>query len=155
MADILSQLNRGSYKSIPMLVSSSEVRTGRKTTSHEYPLSDRREIEDLGKFPVIIKIQFIVSDAFGDYFSERKKMISALNEGKIGKLIDPWNGEFNVRLLEPIVFDDAITKIGITTFSVTFGETSKLDNPKKAVNSPTQVNSLSGIYDTSVEVDFA
>ncbi len=119
----ISKLPEASYNDVKFLYQSSSISGGRKTTTHEFPNSDKRDVEDLGGLRKVYNIEAIVSNESNN--NQRDKLINALDSkvafGKLGKLIHP---EYGVKKVKPINYtiNNGKQQLGITSFSIVFEE---------------------------------
>jgi prophage DNA circulation protein len=96
---------------------------GRRTVVHEYPNSDNRYVEDLGKiagkFTLEIEIQETTASA---YKRSRNALMTTLEQQGIGTLIHPTLGKKEVVPIPSSMTEDFINDNGIVAFSITFLE---------------------------------
>jgi hypothetical protein len=119
MSNVYSRLYNGSFKGIPFLTSEI-VRSGggRKTVDHTYPNSDRRFVEDLGKFRKDFTITAIIRGP--RYHRKRDRLIKKLEESGTGILIHPFLGKFTVAA-RPYTLEEDMRLLGEGRFTLTFG----------------------------------
>jgi len=105
------------FRDLPIFVTSESVSRGKKTVIHEYPNSDKRFVEELGKLPPTFTLNVIVfgSDAVQDRYNLEFK----LEEPGLGTLIHPVYGSNEVQVLEYNAKSDQ-TKIGVFEYSIKF-----------------------------------
>jgi prophage DNA circulation protein len=117
MSSLLSQLLPASFRGVSFYCAESSVESGRKQVTHEFPNSDRRFVEDLGRFQNIFKIRAIVS---GDnYIAARDALQAALEQPGIGLLVHPFFGNINV-VAKPYTLTESLTSLGEAIFQLTF-----------------------------------
>lgn len=92
---IVEKLNPASFRGVPFLVPDETVTRGQKVAVHEYPNSDKRFAEPLGKIPSDIDLTGIVHGEF--YFEERKDLERALEVAGQGELIHPIYGSIQAQ----------------------------------------------------------
>ncbi len=108
----------GSYKEVTFLVPSESVSRGKKTVIHEYPNSDSRYVEELGKIPPVFSMQLIIH---GDnLINKRLKLENALESPGVGRLVHPVYGKLQVTIVGEYTVSSNQTKLGEFVFSVTF-----------------------------------
>jgi prophage DNA circulation protein len=112
-----NRLNPGSYKGVPFLVPDERVERGQKLKVHEYPNSDERYAEPLGKFPSIIDLTCIVHTE--EFFDNRERLETALEEPGPGKLVHPIYGPITVQPGKYTISSNQ-TRIGEFVFNVKF-----------------------------------
>jgi prophage DNA circulation protein len=98
---------------------------GRKVVVHEYPNSDNRYVEDLGKisgkYTLDIQIQETTASA---YKRSRDALIKALQEAGVGTLTHPTLGKKKVVPVPSSMVENFITENGVVDFTITFLESS-------------------------------
>jgi prophage DNA circulation protein len=114
---VLDELYPASFRGVPFLARSSSVSGGRKVVVHEYPNTDRRYVEDLGKQERVFSITGITSAPY--YLENRNALQYALEQPGIGILVHPFFGVVNVTA-DPYTLTEDDTALGIATFSMTF-----------------------------------
>lgn len=112
-----------SYNGIPFLFSSSERKGGRKTAVHEYPNTDHRYVEDMGKIVPIYTIDAVISGT-ELYSIRRDDFINALDEPGPGQLSHPFFGIKTVSIIS-WTLHESIDSLGIAKFQIEFYETGK------------------------------
>jgi prophage DNA circulation protein len=123
----------GSFRGVSFLVSSeSEVR-GKKTVTHEYPNSDRRFIEELGKQPSTFTFEAIIHGE--NAILQRQQLVNALERQGLGELVHPIYGTLQVQALGFTVSSNQ-TRMGQFRFSLTFGASEEVIAP--APETPTE-----------------
>lgn len=117
MSNLLSQLLPASFKGASFYCEESSVESGRKQVTHEFPNSDRRYVEDLGKLLPTYKIKAIIGGA--NYTQAKNALQSALEQGGVGLLIHPFFGNLNV-VAKPYTLTETIGTLGEAKFDLTF-----------------------------------
>jgi len=147
---VLSSFYRSSYeiggKTARFYSRSAEMpRLGRKTVAHEYPNSDNRYVEDLGKnageYVLDIEIQETTASA---YKRSRNALIKLLETQGIGRLTHPTFGKKKVVPQLASMTEDFITENGVVAFRITF-----LESTLNIFPTSTQGNQgfIAGLYD--------
>lgn len=126
MASLAKRLRSASYNGINFYVLSGSWKGGRRTVTHEYPQRDAPYVEDMGKATDTFTLECFVSGS--DYIQKSKNLMKAFQTEGTGSLVHPWLGEMQVQVVDTseIAWD---LKLGQATFSVTFLEPGKLENP--------------------------
>lgn len=114
---ISNQLLTASFRGIDFLVPDESKNGGKKTVSHEYPNSDRRYVEELGKSPASFNITAIIHGS--DAIQRRIDFENALEQAGRGLLIHPSLGQQMVVATE-YSSRSSDSEIGKFTFSITF-----------------------------------
>jgi prophage DNA circulation protein len=112
-----AKLPIASFKGVSFHYQDSSIDGGRKTVTHEYPDTNIRYVEDLGKLEKTFSITAIIDTNVS--FSDRDSLIRVLEEEGVGVLIHPTFGEQNVALKGYTVADN-INELGISRFNLTF-----------------------------------
>lgn len=116
---ILNQLLPASFRGVSFYTSTSSMESGRKQITHEFPNSNRRFVEDLGRFQNIYKMSAIVSGTGFNYSQNKNALIEALEQEGIGQLVHPFYGSVQVVAKQFSVEED-ITRLGEAIFTLTF-----------------------------------
>ncbi len=143
MPSILSELLPASFRGAPFLMPSHQQEgLGRKTVRHEFPFSNSRDIEDLGRSPRIFTINGLIENSDGEYFSKRFALEEALSQPGPGLLVHPFSGIFLVSLLHPPTITESDDALSVANFKMVFGETLSGAFPNASGNLPSKINSL-------------
>ncbi len=126
--DIVGQLNQASFRGVEFLVPQETAARGQKVAIHEYPNSDERYAEPLGKLPPVIDLVCIVHGEF--FFQNREALEVALETPGNGELVHPIYGSIQV---QPGLFTVTSNqrRIGEFIFNAKF-YTSKISTPVKS-----------------------
>ena len=100
-----------------MLVTSESASRGKKTVIHEYPNSDKRFVEELGKLPPSFNLVAVVHGIFA--IEERYNLESALEETGLGTLVHPVYGSIEVMVLDFSV-NSSQSRTGEFIFNISF-----------------------------------
>ncbi len=130
MYSLLGRLRGARYKGIDILVENSVITFGQKTVTHQYPNTNRTEVEYLGLADDQFELDIYVYGA--GLIEKRAKLKKALANGKDGKLIHPFEGEVEVAVVAQPTITDDIGKSGITKFTVTFQKVTPQSYPSKS-----------------------
>lgn len=113
------KMHRASFRGVGFLVASESVSRGKKIVMHEYPNSNLRYVEELGKFPPVFSVEGLVHGA--DAINQRIRLENVLELPGIGLLVHPVYGELKVKSLEYSV-NSSQTNIGVFNFSMQFAQ---------------------------------
>lgn len=119
---ILQETVKASYAGIPFLVMQSRINGGTKDVIHEYPNSNRQNVESLGaKVRGYTMLLSTHADPDGNnYKQKRNLLLQALESGVANVLIHPLYGRIdNVKVRSYEVLED-YGRLGEAEFSVTF-----------------------------------
>jgi prophage DNA circulation protein len=111
------KLRQASFKGVEFFYQDSTIDGGRKTITHEYPDTNTRYVEDLGKLEKSFSITAMVDNNVN--YSSRDALIDVLEQEGVGVLIHPEYGTNNVALKGYSVSNN-INNLGVTTFNMTF-----------------------------------
>lgn len=116
---VLQQLLPASFKGVSFYAINSVMESGRKQVTHEFPNSDRRFVEDLGRFQNVYKISALVTGSGLDYTANKNALVEVLEEGGIGLLVHPYYGTISV-VAKQFSVQENITRVGEAIFDLTF-----------------------------------
>lgn len=112
-----SRLRQGKFRNVEFsVIESGETSGGRKTVTHEYPNSNRRFVEDLGKRKKTYTIEAYIDTTSSNRI--RDNFIRVLDTKGTGKLIHPWYGQKTVSVKGYTISDN----FGWSRFNITFEE---------------------------------
>lgn len=129
MASVFTQLFKASFRGVPFLLRSSSRTGGRKTATHEYPNTDRRFVEDLGRTVPTFTLQATIHGDSVSYIAQRDRFIAALETKGPGQLSHPFYGNLNVACIEYSLNED-MGMIGRCEISITFAITGTVSTPQ-------------------------
>lgn len=114
---ILDNLQKASFRKASYLVTGSRTEGGRKTVTHEFPNTDRRQTEDLGLLNKTFSHTGIVKTL--DNFDARNRLIEALERAGPGELVHPSFGTLTVTA-KPYTMSESDAELGIARFVLTY-----------------------------------
>lgn len=135
-------LQPASYRGVPFLVASESVSRGKKTAVHEYPNTDVRFTEELGKLPPTFQIEAIVHG--DDALNQRFRLENALEKNGRGLLIHPIYGRLEVVTLEFSVSSNQ-TSLGQYSFQISFSKSRANITPTPSASTSSKVSSAAKI----------
>ena len=144
---LLEKLHPASFRSVSFLVSTESVRRGKKTVIHEYPNSDQRYVEELGKLPPTFSITAIIHG--DDAIDQRLRLENALERPGLGLLVHPVYGNLNVKSLNFNVTSNQ-TDVGIFTFDIEFATSRENITPEPDAATDTTISSLAAAAKTTI-----
>jgi prophage DNA circulation protein len=147
---ILDNLQQGSYRGVPFLIGDVTTDEGRKTVTHEYPNTDRREVEDLGLLQGIFSITGLVKTQ--EDFKLRDRLREALNAPGSGELVHPFFGTVTVTA-KPFSLTENTRELGIARFTMTFEVSQDPIFPAQTSVKTSLIKSLSDILLGSINSD--
>ncbi|MCK5019191.1 MAG: DNA circularization N-terminal domain-containing protein [Candidatus Peribacteraceae bacterium] len=130
------KLQPASFRGVSFLVNTESVERGKKVVLHEYPNSDNRFVEELGKLPPIFSVEAIIHGE--DALNHRLRLENVLEITGLGKLIHPVYGELDVTSLDFSVSSNQ-TAIGEVRFSIRFAQSRANISPAPSVTNETAV----------------
>jgi prophage DNA circulation protein len=122
-----ARLPQASWRGKRFYYIESTINGGRKTVTHEYPDTNVRYVEDLGKIEKTYNIEAVINSNVS--FSVRDGFLKVLEEGGLGKLVHPAFGSKDV-VLKSYSMIDSTSSLGIAKFSLVFEEASLNKFPK-------------------------
>ena len=123
-----SKIKPASFKKAKFLFDTSNIKGGIKFAEFEYPKTDKRDIETLGKMLKKISVSCFI-DCNKNY-NQRDKLQKAFDNPKAGYLSLPFYKKFYGYVIE-YSFNDAKNAVGNTSVSFEFVEVSKYSKNKK------------------------
>ena len=114
---MLEEYQSASWRGVPFLVPNESEDTGQKSALHEYPNSDERFVEQLGKIPSTFKMEAIIHGEFA--IQERIRLKEALLVPGIGDLVHPIYGTVRVKAL-PFTIRSSQSRMGEFILSLEF-----------------------------------
>jgi len=149
---LIDKLQAGSFKGVGFLIKGSDTSAGRKTVPHEYPNSDRRFVEDLGKVQKTFSINAIITSNSDNYLQARDALIDALESQGSGLLVHPFYGDHTVAATKYTV-NESTSRLNEAAFSITFMKTDENIFPKEGGSNLSKINSIRGETLSSIESD--
>lgn len=128
----IEKLYNASFDGVSFLAPSESVERGKKYAVHEYPNTDIRYVEELGKLQPIFTITAIVHG--DDALNQRIRLENALEQSGVKDLVHPVYGALKVKSLDYSVSSDQ-TSVGQFTFSIRFARSR--ENVTPAPETPT------------------
>lgn len=145
-------LYQASFRGVPFLVKSSNTTGGRKTVTHEYPLSNRRFVEDLGKFERVFTVEAVINEP--NYTQKREALLNALETAGGGVLVHPYYGTQDVVALQYSIAESD-NALGEGNISMTFQRASLNIYPTQGSSNLSKIlKVLQSVYG-DVETDIA
>lgn len=117
MASVFEKLQRASFKGFEFLVPSESKSGGKKIIDHNYPNSDVRFLENLGRIPPNITLTAIIHGENG--IEDRIRFESILEEEGAGTLVHPIYGKFEAESTTYSV-NGSDSSVGQFTFEINF-----------------------------------
>lgn len=152
----------GSFKEIPIRITSATVNGGRKFVKHEFPNRDTQTIEDLGLQPRSYELQIVISD-FGkttadlepqlDYFDYRNTLIAAIENKGPGVLIHPLYGRIENVVATTYAINENFSRFGQSTLSVTFETSDSTGIPAPSTTALSQINQFNSVVIAATTID--
>lgn len=132
---VKNRYQQASFRGVEFFIRSESETRGKKVVRHEYPDSDKRFTEELGKSPPVYTFDAFVH---GDNAVEQSiKLEKALDQPGLGVLIHPIYGRQEVKS-EPYTRSTTEDELGEINFSLTFSVSA--ENISLSVVAPTASN---------------
>jgi len=139
---LLDRLRPATYKGAEFLVETSSITFGQKTVTHQYPNSNRTEVEFLGAAEDIFSLNIYIHSTENDYISKRNLLKRILESEGPGLLVHPYEGEIRCSVVGQVTLDEDDRNFGIARFSVTWQKTSLYLFPNEALNNIAKIRTL-------------
>jgi prophage DNA circulation protein len=114
---LLERLYTASFRGVEFYVTDASTRGGRKLVTHEFPNTDRRYVEDLGRLQKEFTVSAIISG--NNYIQDRNSLIEALETPGRGLLVHPFYGNLQV-VPRPYTLIEDTRELGRARFDITF-----------------------------------
>lgn len=151
----VEKLQPASFRGVSFLVSTESVDRGKKFILHEYPNTDVRYVEELGKLPPIFNLTAIVHG--DDSINQRLRLENALEIPGLGDLVHPIYGRLSVKSLEHSVSSNQ-TEVGQFVFNIRFAQSREniTPSPEAPTNSTisSQAATVRGKLDDELESNY-
>lgn len=131
---LLTRLYEASFKGTGFLVENSSITFGQKTVVHDFPNTNKTEVEFLGLSEDEFSLDIYINSVQDDYLDKRSRLKTALSEGSPGILIHPYEGQVFCSVVGQVTLVENDKTHGIAKFSVTFKKTTLKINPSQASN---------------------
>jgi prophage DNA circulation protein len=145
------RLQPASFRGIPFKVESSDISTGRRVETHEFPYRDTPYTEDLGRKARTFNMRaYLVGDNFDQ---ETDQLIDAMETYGVGTLIHPRYGSLQVVPSDcRSNYDDQIGRVEY--LDLTFIEHGKIKTPVSKVQLSAVILTKSDTLQTTVSKTF-
>ena len=150
----LDELKQASWMGVDFIVDSISTTGGQKTVVHEYPNSNVRTIESLGKFQNGYEVNAIISG--NEYFNLKKRLTDKLTTSGVGEFVHPFDGAIQCYVDGNYTLVESDRNIGVATisFNLLVAEDKKT-NPKANVPSTTVVANQADLADKASVANIA
>lgn len=140
------------FKGVPFSVRKQTKESGRKVAVHEYPGSDIRFVEDLGKMPDIFRLKAFI-DGANDWQDKMRRLSKVLDEKTEGVL----EFSFGIITVKPQTYTAVIneTRVGEVDFDIVFLKQRNNPSPKTARASVETTSGKTEKLLSDVQDDFA
>ncbi len=113
------QYQSGSFRGAEFRTQRHDTSGGRRTVVHELPGRDEPVVEDLGRMPGSYSVEVFVAGT--EYFSDRDRLLDALNASGPGTLVHPWLGRMQVSVID-FQLTESTEEGGVGFFRISFVE---------------------------------
>lgn len=154
---LFDDLQPGSYKGVPFLISTSSISGGRKDVLHSFPNSEKQTIEDLGLNPRVYNVTaFINANTKNEnYLQKRDFFLSILEQSEPGTLIHPLYGRIDNVVARSFTLNENFTELGQGKISIVFGVTDDFGVPFRSQNTLSLIESSNNNYFAALNIDVA
>ena len=148
---VFSQLQEASFRGVRFLVPDESKEAGKKVVFHEYPNSDRRFVEELGKLPPNFSITAIVHGETA--IQQRLRLEQALEEKGRGILVHPVYGTLEVTAVN-YTSGSTDVELGKFVFTISFSQTESNISLTSIGNTSNTISQLAQDASDSVDQGF-
>jgi prophage DNA circulation protein len=150
---LLDELYPASYKEADFLIQKATTNGGRKDVLHEFPNSDKQNVEDLGLKPRTYQIEGIIS---GDnYIRKRDRLLLKIEEGGTGLLVHPFYGNLENMSCRVFGINEDLTELGDAKIKMTFTVSNDIGIPAATQNTISKLNALNTNVQSAMGDDIA
>ena len=139
---LIDRLRTATYKGVEFLVKNSSITFGQKTVTHQYPNSNRTEVEFLGQAEDVFSLDIYIHSTEDDYIGKRNLLKEMLNSEDAGLLVHPYEGEIRCSVVDRVTLSEDDRSFGLARFSVTFQKTSPYLYPVEALDNISKIRNL-------------
>lgn len=127
---IQDKLLQASFKGVTFYWRRLSTRLGKKSVSHNYPGSSRRNVEDMGALPKTFTVEASISGGVGSdqYLQNKQALEAALQSPGPGYLVHPTYGRVLVTA-KPATCTEENTRLGEARYSLTFEKSEEQARP--------------------------
>ena len=126
----LERYREAKFNNITFFTPSQNLTWGQRTIIHNYPKSNRTEVEFMGLGERQFSLEIVLFDE--NIFEKIAEFEKELNKAEYGTLIHPIDGEFKVAVSGNYQRITTDTELGQAKYSVTFQVVSDSDSPDEA-----------------------
>ncbi len=148
---LIDRLQAASFKGVDFLVQSSSIKFGQKTVTHQYPNTDRTEVEFLGLAEDTFNLDIFIHSAEPDYIEKRNALKIALSDGEVGQLVHPYEGQIEVSVVGQVTLREVDEEFGVARFTVTFQKTTEQSFPAQAIDNSSVIRQLFGEFSLQLQ----
>lgn len=135
------------------LVEKASTVGGIKSKLHEFPNSNKQNVEQLGLKPRTMTVNGIISGT--DYIQKRDKLLSVIEGGGTGLLVHPFYGNFeNMACLTFSLVED-FTALGDAKITMVFTVSNDIGLPKGTKNNSSYLSGLNKSVQDAMNKDLA
>jgi prophage DNA circulation protein len=142
-----------SFRGVIFHVESGSRVSGRRTVTHEYPKRNDPYAEDMGRHAVRFQFNgyliYRPSNPIYQYTQQRIRLIKALEDDDVGKLIHPVHGEWQV-MCERYTMTETRERGGYTEFSMSFVQAGSPGNSVVGINTANNLVSKATSLESTV-----
>jgi len=149
----LSETFKASFKGAPFLVSKGSTAGGRKDVLHQYPNSNRQNVEDLGLRPRTLTVEGIINSP--NYVRKRDQLLEALESGGVGLLVHPFFGNLENMVCRSFSLSEDFTELGEGKISMNFTVSDGVAIPVGTKNNASYLNGLNNSVQDSMNKDIS
>lgn len=148
---VFQNLQSASFKDVSFLVPTESKSSGKKTVDHEYPNSDRRFVEELGRQAPVYSVTAIIHGA--DAIQKRITLEKTLRETGRGLLVHPVYGQIQVVATE-FTSRGTDSEVGKFVFDITFKDSAENITLNATATSTQLVSSIADSARVALDLSF-
>lgn len=155
MADWRDGLHKASFRGVECLYDGANTDRGRRLSVTEYPQRNRPDVEDLGRSArrYHVTLYLLASRLGTSYWSQRDRLIEALEADGAGTLVHPYYGSLQV-LVESCSDRYSTREGGRVTFECTFVESGEAEEPRASTRTASVLRASGSVFDEATARGF-
>jgi prophage DNA circulation protein len=150
---LIDETFAASYKGATFLVSKATTAGGRKDVLHQYPNSNRQNVEDLGLKPRTVSLEAVVTSP--NYTQKKNRLLDALESGGTGLLVHPFFGNLENMACRTFSLNETYTELGEAKINMVFTISDNVATPVGTKNNASYLNGLNTVAQDAMNADVA
>lgn len=150
---LLNDTYKASFAGAAFSVRKTTTAGGSKTVLHEFPNSDKQNIESLGLKPRTFTIDGFIHGT--GYERNKNKLLDALESGETGVLVHPFFGRLDKIICRTFSLVESFEEFGIASFTMVFAVSNDIGTPKGATNTASFINGKNSALQNALNSDLS